>query len=339
MMVKRATADIIREFTAMYIVTGGAGMIGSAVVWKLNSLGITDILIVDHLGTSEKWKNLVNRQFTDYLPKDAFAEQVRMSRLPDNIEGIFHMGACSSTTETDVDYLLRNNTEYTKNLINYALKKGIRLINASSAATYGNGAQGFDDDPAGIERLKPLNAYGYSKHLVDLWALRTGRQNSFVSLKFFNVYGPNEYHKQDMQSVVVKAFHQVQQTGRVRLFASEDPHYPDGGQMRDFIYLKDCVAVMWWLMQQREINGLFNLGSGTARTWNDLVRALFAAMGLEENIEYIPLPQHLRGKYQYFTEAPMGRLASYGCPMPEHSLEAGVTEYVREYLMQQDPYL
>ncbi len=331
--------DIIREFSSMYIVTGGAGMIGSAMVWKLNCLGIADILIVDHLSTSEKWKNLVNRKFTDYLPREAFEEKVRQDLLPKNIEGIFHMGACSSTTERDVDYLLRNNTEYTKTLVRYALDKGIRLVNASSAATYGNGEQGFDDAPEKIEDLKPLNAYGYSKHLVDLWALRSGLQNSFVSLKFFNVYGPNEYHKGDMQSVVVKAFHQVRETGKVRLFASDRPEYPDGGQMRDFIYLKDCVDIMWWLMQRREVNGLFNLGTGKARTWNDLARALFTAMGREENIEYIPLPPHLRGKYQYFTEASMNRLAAHGCPMPGHGLESGVADYVTGYLMRDDPHL
>ena len=323
----------------MYIVTGGAGMIGSAVIWKLNSLGITDILVVDHLGCSEKWKNLVNRAFTDYMPRETFLEKIQTDSLAYTVDGIFHMGACSSTTERDVDFLLRNNTEYTKTVIRYALEKGIRLINASSAATYGNGAGGFDDDPAKLETLKPLNAYGYSKHLVDLWAKRTGFQNSFVSLKFFNVYGPNEYHKGDMRSVVVKAFGQVLEEGRISLFASDKPEYADGGQMRDFVYVKDCADVIWWLMENAAVNGLFNLGTGKARTWNDLAKALFAAMGRPENIQYVPLPEKLHGKYQYFTEASMARLADAGCPLPASSLEQGVTDYVQNYLMRDDPHL
>ena len=209
----------------MYIVTGGAGMIGSAVIWKLNSLGITDILVVDHLGSSEKWKNLVNRAFTDYMPRETFLEKIENRSFTHDIDGIFHMGACSSTTERDMDFLLRNNTSYTKTVIRYALDKKIRIINASSAATYGNGVNGFDDDPAKLEALRPLNAYGYSKHLVDLWAHRSGLQDSFVSLKFFNVYGPNEYHKNDMRSVVVKAFEQVIASGKISLFASTMPEY------------------------------------------------------------------------------------------------------------------
>ena len=323
----------------MYIVTGGAGMIGSAMVWKLNELGITDILVVDHLGTSEKWKNLVNRGYTEYMPREQFLETLEKDALGHSIEGIFHMGACSSTTERDVDYLFSNNTEYTKTLIRHALDKGIRIINASSAATYGDGGAGFEDDPGTLDRLKPLNAYGYSKHRVDLWAARSGLQDSFVSIKFFNVYGPNEYHKGEMRSMVEKAFHQVTETGGVRLFASDRPEYPDGGQMRDFVYVKDCVDVMWWLMEHRDANGLFNLGTGKARTWNDLARALFAAMDLPETIEYIPLPGHLKGKYQYFTQAPMARLAATGCPLPRRSLEEGVADYVRNYLMRDDPHL
>lgn len=323
----------------MYIVTGGAGLIGSALLWKLNEEGVTDILVVDNLASSEKWKNLVNRRYTEYMPREAFLEIIKADAIRDNIEGIFHMGACSSTTERDVDFLFRNNYEYTRSVVRYALARGIRLINASSAATYGNGAAGFDDDPAKLEALKPLNAYGYSKHLADLWAKRSGFQAAFVSLKFFNVYGPNEYHKGDMRSVVVKAFWQARETGAVRLFASDNPEYPDGGQMRDFIYVKDCAEIMWWLMQNPGVNGLFNLGTGKARTWNDLAAALFAAMGRPENIEYIPLPENLRGKYQYFTEASMRRLADAGCPMPRRGLEDGVAEYVTRYLAQADPYL
>jgi ADP-L-glycero-D-manno-heptose 6-epimerase len=324
----------------MYVITGGAGLIGSALLWKLNNESIADVLVVDNLASSEKWKNLVNRRYLEYMPREVFLEKIKTNAIRDNIiEGIFHMGACSSTTERDVDFLFRNNYEYTRSVIRYALAHGIRLINASSAATYGDGAAGFDDDPAELDGLKPLNAYGYTKHLVDLWAKRTDFQAAFVSLKFFNVYGPNEYHKRDMRSMVAKAFTQMNETGRIRLFASDRPEYSDGGQMRDFIYVKDCAEVMWWLMQNPNVNGLFNLGTGKARTWNDLALALFAAMNVPENIEYMPLPELLRGKYQYFTEASMGRLAAAGCPMPAHSLEEGVADYVQNYLSQADPYL
>ena len=323
----------------MYIVTGGAGMIGSAMIWKLNTLGISDILVVDHLATSDKWKNLVNRSFTDYMPREVFLQKVVNDALPGDIQGIFHMGACSATTERDMDYLFSNNTAYTKTLVRHALDKGIRIINASSAATYGNGSQGFSDAAHGLGYLKPLNGYGYSKHRVDLWAESEGIQNRFVSLKFFNVYGPNEYHKGDMRSVVVKAFIEVAETGRMRLFASDRPEYADGGQMRDFIYVKDCVNAMWWLMQNPHVNGLFNMGAGTARTWNDLAGALFAAMKRPESVDYIPLPAHLRGKYQYFTEADMSKLAKTGCPMPEYTLENGVADYVDKYLNKDDPFL
>ncbi|MDR3074123.1 MAG: ADP-glyceromanno-heptose 6-epimerase [Deltaproteobacteria bacterium] len=323
----------------MYIVTGGAGFIGSAMLWKLNSLGIADILVVDHLGSSEKWNNLVNRRYTEYLPREVFLERICRDALRGPVEGIFHLGACSDTTERDVDFLFRNNYEYTRSLVRYALDKGIRLINASSAATYGNGDAGFDDAPEKLETLRPLNAYGYTKHLLDLWAGREGFQDHFVSLKFFNVYGPNEYHKGEMRSVVVKAYRQALETGRIRLFASDRPEYPDGGQMRDFVYVKDCAEIMWWLMRHREVRGLFNLGTGRARTWTDLAGALFAAMKREENIEYIPLPEHLRGKYQYFTEASTAGLAATGCPLPQWSLEQGVADYVAGYLSRRDPYL
>ncbi len=323
----------------MYIVTGGAGMIGSAMLWQLNEAGVDDIWVVDHLAASEKWKNLVNRRFDRYLPREDFFDLLQRDALPGGIEAIFHMGACSSTTERDVDYLFRNNLEYSKTLAAYAVAKGIRFIAASSAATYGDGKQGFADDEAALESLKPLNAYGYSKHLFDLWARRTGLQSRFAGLKFFNVYGPNEYHKGDMRSVAVKAFGRIQHTGVMQLFASDRPDYADGGQMRDFIYVKDCAAVMWWLAGRPEVNGLFNLGTGQARTWNDMANALFAALDRKKAVDYIPLPEQLRGKYQYFTQADMAKLTGTGCPPPAFSLEQGITDYVRNYLLQDDPYL
>ncbi len=323
----------------MYVVTGGAGMIGSAMVWQLNEQGITDIWVVDHLADSEKWRNLVKRKFQEYLPREEFLERVQTGALPENIEAIFHLGACSSTTERDVDYLFRNNLEYSKTLANYALSHGIRFIQASSAATYGDGSLGFDDDPALLENLRPLNAYGYSKHLFDLWARRSGASRLLAALKFFNVYGPNEYHKGSMRSVAVKGFEEIRATGALRLFASDHPEYADGGQMRDFVYVKDCVAVMWWLAQHPEVNGVFNLGTGTARSWNDLAAAIFAAMDRAPNIIYTPMPETLRGKYQNFTQAAMSRLREVGYTAPMRSIEEGVTEYIRGYLAGNDPYL
>ncbi|MDL2266929.1 ADP-glyceromanno-heptose 6-epimerase [Desulfovibrio sp. OttesenSCG-928-G15] len=323
----------------MYIVTGGAGFIGSAMVWKLNTLGITDILVVDNLGTSEKWKNLVNRRYTEYLHRDVFIDMVKRNALGDNIEAVIHMGACSSTTERDADFLMRNNLAYSKAVCLFAKDKKARFINASSAATYGDGSLGFDDDLSAIDSLKPLNMYGYSKQLFDVWARNTKEMERIASLKFFNVYGPNEQHKDDMRSVVNKAFHQISQTGGMRLFRSDRPDYPDGGQMRDFVYIKDCVDIMWWLVENPQVNGIFNIGTGKARTWNDLVNAVFAAMNREANIEYINMPEHLLGKYQYFTEAQMQRLHAAGYDKPMHTLEQGVTDYVQYYLASPDPYL
>ena len=322
----------------MYIVTGGAGFIGSAVIWRLNTLGIDNIMVVDNLSTSEKWKNLVNRRYADYLHRDAFMDLVRANALGNKIKGIIHMGACSATTERDADFLMRNNLEYSKTLYLFAKAKRARFINASSASTYGDGSLGFKDEAARLRDLRPLNMYGYSKHLFDLWALKNGHLDNLVSLKFFNVYGPNEQHKGDMRSVANKAFHQIRETGRMRLFRSVDPAFPDGGQMRDFVYVKDCVDIVAWFLQNK-IGGIFNVGSGQARTWNDLAAAVFAAMDLPANIEYVDMPDHLRGKYQNFTQADMTRLAAAGYDNPMHSLKQGVTDYVREYLLQKDSYL
>jgi ADP-L-glycero-D-manno-heptose 6-epimerase len=323
----------------MYIVTGGAGFIGSAMIWKLNSMGIDDILVVDNLGTSDKWKNLVNRRYADYAHRDAFIDMIARDALGSDISAVIHMGACSATTERDADFLMRNNLAYSKALCLFAQKKNARFINASSAATYGNGNQGFNDDADGLDNLRPLNMYGYSKHLFDLWARKNGYLDSLASLKFFNVYGPNEQHKGDMRSVVNKAFHQIRESGLMRLFRSTAPDYADGGQMRDFVYIKDCVEIMWWLLENPAVNGIFNIGTGTARTWNDLVRAVFAAMKLPEQIAYMDMPEGLAGKYQNFTEARMERLSAAGYDAPMYSLEQGITDYVQYYLEAPDPYL
>ena len=324
----------------MLIVTGGAGFLGSALLWGLNESGRDDILVVDNLGHGEKWKNLVNRRYRDYLHKDAF--RAALDRTDDAfgpVEAVFHLGACSATTETDAEYLMRNNFHYTRAVARFALRRGARLVVASSAATYGDGAHGFDDDPDSLDTLKPLNMYGYSKHLFDLWARREGVLGQLASLKFFNVYGPNEFHKGEMRSVVCKAYKQIRETGRLKLFKSYKPEYPDGGQQRDFFYVKDAVAVMLWLMEHPEAGGLFNVGAGAARTWNDLAAAVFSAMDRAPAIDYVDMPEALRGKYQYFTEAKLDRLRAAGCDTPFTTLEDGVADYVRGYLAAPDHYL
>ncbi len=316
----------------MYIITGGAGFIGSALIWELNRQGITQIQVVDNLGHSEKWKNLVGLQYDDYIQRDAFIERVRKGKLDSSIEGIVHLGACSSTTETNAEFLMENNFKFTRDLCAAALKAGIRFINASSASTYGDGSRGFDDDIVLMPRWRPLNMYGYTKHLFDLWLWRHHAYDRVASLKFFNVYGPNEYHKDSMRSVVCKAYDEISQTGTLRLFRSTSPIYIDGGQMRDFVYIKDCTKILSWLLLQADVNGIFNVGTGTARSWNDLAAAIFSAMNVPLQIEYIDMPKNLHGKYQNFTEARMERLLKYGCPACAYDLEAGVTEYVQKYL-------
>ncbi|EPR42453.1 ADP-L-glycero-D-manno-heptose-6-epimerase [Desulfovibrio sp. X2] len=323
----------------MYVVTGGAGFIGSAFIWKLNQMGIDRILVVDELGHDEKWKNLVGLRYEEYLHKDAFLETVSAGRDPWGIRALVHMGACSSTTESDADFLMRNNLRYTQILAGFCAEKRVRMVNASSAATYGDGNLGFSDDLETMKRLRPLNMYGYSKQLFDLWAHRHGLLDRLASLKFFNVYGPNEYHKADMMSVICKAHRQIGETGRLRLFKSYHPDYGHGESKRDFIYVKDCLEVMWWLLENPRVNGVFNVGTGRARSWNDLAAAVFGAMGKPVEVEYIEMPEAIRGKYQYFTEAPMGKLRTAGFDREFTSLEDGAADYVRNYLAQDDPYL
>ena len=317
----------------MIVVTGGAGFIGSAIVWKLNQRNKTNFIIVDELGQDEKWKNLVGLKYNEFVNKHEFIEQILDDIVPYNIDAIIHMGANSSTTEKDADHLMDNNYHYTQELAKYCLEKNIRFIYASSAATYGDGSLGFNDDESKIETLRPLNMYGYSKQLFDLWAKRTGALEKIVGIKYFNVYGPNEYHKADMRSVVHKAFEQVRDTGKVRLFKSLNPKYKDGEQMRDFVYVKDAVDMTLYFLDHPEKNGLFNVGAGKARTWNDLVKALFDAVGKPVNIEYIDLPQHLAEKYQYFTEADLTKIRTAGYTNQTISLEDGVLDYVKNYLL------
>ena len=323
----------------MYIVTGGAGFIGSAMIWRLNEAGIDNILVVDNLASSEKWRNLVNRRYRDYIHRDEFRRMLAENRAPENVEAVIHMGACSATTERNIDFLMENNFHYSQAVCRYALEHGARFINASSAATYGDGSRGFSDGLLTTLNLRPLNGYGYSKQLFDLWAYRENMLNYIVSVKFFNVYGPNEYHKGDMKSVACKSFESLRAGGGLCLFKSDRTEYADGGQMRDFVYIKDCVNVLFWLLEHPEAKGVLNIGSGTARTWNDLALAVYAAMGLPPAIRYIDMPEGLKGRYQYFTKAEMGWLERLGCDIPFHSLEEGVADYIRNYLEQADCYL
>jgi ADP-L-glycero-D-manno-heptose 6-epimerase len=321
----------------MVIVTGGAGFIGSAIVWRLNELGEENILIVDELGKDDKWKNLVGLKYYDFINKHDFINGIINGELKKfSTKVVFHMGANSSTTERDADHLLKNNYAYSRKLVEYSLKNELRFIYASSAATYGDGSLGFDDNEDSLISLLPLNMYGYSKQMFDLWVLKNGLFDMIVGLKYFNVFGPNEYHKGDMRSVVHKAFEQIRETGKVRLFKSRKPEYKDGEQMRDFVYIKDAVDMTLFFMQNPNKNGLFNVGSGKARTWNDLVSATFSAMDKPVNIEYIDLPDHLADKYQYFTEAMLNKIKTAGYSKNLFSLEGGVEDYVKTYLLERE---
>jgi ADP-L-glycero-D-manno-heptose 6-epimerase len=322
----------------MIIVTGGAGFIGSALIASLNKRQITDILVVDQLGTDQKWKNLRNLSFADYVEKDDFLEMVIENKLDSPVEAVLHLGACSDTTETDASYFIKNNYEYSKLLAQWATDADIRFIYASSAATYGDGSAGFSDDEEKIGDLMPLNMYGYSKHLLDLWARRTGLLKKIVGLKYFNVFGPNEHHKGDMRSFVVKAFEQINASGKVRLFKSYKPEFKDGEQARDFIYVKDAVDMTLFFLDNPHVSGLFNVGTGEARTWNDLVIDVFVGMGRKPNIEYIDMPTSIRNQYQYFTRADISKLRNAGYDKQTSPLEDATKDYVQNYL-QKDGYL
>lgn len=316
------------------IVTGGAGFIGRNIVAALNARGEENIVVVDELGTSEKWKNLVGLRYEDYLDKTDLRARIREDRL-DGVRAVLHMGACSSTTERDASYLADNNYRTTRELCEWCLTHGARFVYASSAATYGDGSLGYSDDDTVTPTLRPLNMYGYSKHMFDMWALQKGLLGMIAGLKYFNVYGPHEDHKGEMRSVIHKAYGQIRDMGEVRLFKSYKPEYKDGEQVRDFVYVKDAVEMTLHFLEHPEVSGLFNCGAGQARSWNDLAGAVFAAMGLKPNIRYIDMPEELRGTYQYFTQADMfkARAAGYGASFT--SLEDGVKDYVQEYLAQQ----
>ena len=314
------------------VVTGAAGFIGTNIVRALNARGCDDILTVDRLGDGEKWRNLRAQRFAHYMDKDEFRELFTDDSLAEDIDAVIHMGACSSTTETDADYLADNNYRYTRDLCRWCLEHDARFVYASSAATYGGGERGYSDDDDVTPSLQPLNMYGYSKQMFDLWLLRNGLQDRVAGLKFFNVYGPWEEHKGDMRSVVNKAHGLIRETGRMGLFKSYRDDYPDGGQVRDFVYVRDAVEVVLHFLDHRGTGGIFNCGCGEARSWLDLANGLFAAMGREPAVDFIEMPEHLRRKYQYHTEADLKKLRAAGYDAPFTSLEDGIADYVRTHL-------
>lgn len=317
------------------LVTGGAGFIGSALIWALNRRGLTDIVVSDFLGSDEKWKNLVPLKFADYVEADNL--RTRLGSKPSTFgkfSAVFHLGACSATTERNAGYLIDNNFAWTKDLALWAQELDARFIYASSAATYGDGAQGMSDTDDNIARLRPLNMYGYSKHLFDLHAQREGWLKRIVGVKYFNVYGPNEDHKGDMRSLVNKAYQQILTTGRVGLFKSYHPEFKDGEQKRDFLYVKDAVEMtLHFAEKATTAGGLYNLGSGDANTWLALTRAIFNALGREPAIDFIEMPEVLRGKYQYFTQADIGKLRASGYNRPMTPLDEAVRDYVQNHLV------
>jgi len=317
------------------VVTGAGGFIGRNVVAELNARGYDDLLLVDSMGCEEKWRNLLDLRYEDILAPKEFLECVETGKLAD-FDAIIHLGACSATTEQDADFLLQNNYRYTRTLCEWSLKHKTRFIYASSAATYGDGSNGYNDEVADLPILRPLNMYGYSKHMVDLWARKHKLFDRIVGLKYFNVFGPYEDHKGDMRSMVHKSYGQIKKTGKVQLFKSYRPDYADGEQMRDFIYVKDAVAVTLHFLEHREGGGLFNCGIGQARSWKDLMNAVFAAMGMPPQIEFIEMPEILRGKYQYFTQASMTKLRKAGYATPFTPLEDAVRDYVVAYLAKRD---
>ncbi|MGC9065386.1 MAG: ADP-glyceromanno-heptose 6-epimerase [Candidatus Ratteibacteria bacterium] len=321
-----------------HIVTGGMGFIGSALIWQMNEMGMDQVIVVDAPGESESWKNLVNLEFADIFDRNDFIQKLESGTFNNCISGILHMGACSDTTEKDFKFLLENNYQYTKRLAIWAKSHKCRFVYASSAATYGNGPD-FSDSEEQLSLLKPLNRYGYSKHLFDLWAYRNGMLKKIAGLKYFNVFGPNEYHKGDMRSVVVKKYFEITQTGAAQLFKSYRKDFSDGEQKRDFIYVKDVVKMTLFIYFKPEINGIFNIGTGKARSFNDIVKTIFKVLEKKENIQYIEMPESIKNSYQYFTQADISKLRTSGYKEKLYTLEQAIEDYIKNYLQQHDPYL
>jgi len=331
---KIAVRDVLLHEKARVLVTGAGGFIGSALVHELNRRGLTQIVVTDFLGEDDKWRNLLPLAFEDYVPAGEFLDNIgRTADHHGKFAAVFHLGACSSTTVTDADSVLKNNYAYTKSLCRWAMSSGARFVYASSAATYGDGSAGMDDREENLARFRPLNLYGYSKQLFDLYASREEILPEIVGIKYFNVFGPNEYHKGDMRSLVCKAYDQIQSTGRIGLFKSYKPEYTDGGQMRDIVYVKDAVDMTLHLAENEEAGGLFNVGSGVARTWIDLANALFSALGKPPQIDFIEMPEKIRSQYQYHTRADISKALAAGYKKPLTPLGDAVRDYVLNYLV------
>jgi ADP-L-glycero-D-manno-heptose 6-epimerase len=337
-----AAGSELKKGFFMYLVTGGAGFIGSNVVAALSARG-AQVAVCDWLRDDERWRNLAKQEIAELITPEDLIPWLR--RKGDRVRAVVHMGAISTTTETDVDLIATRNIRATLDLLEWCTDAHVPLIYASSAATYGDGVQGFDDafSRDSLALLRPLNAYGWSKHVVDRRIARIVADGAalppqWVGLKFFNVYGPNEYHKGSMRSVIARNFAEVRGGTPMRLFRSYKSEYPDGGQKRDFIYVRDCVDVILWFLENPNMSGLYNLGTGQARTWMDLSSALYAALGRPTHVEIIDMPIELQSKYQYFTQAKMDRLRAAGYARPFTSLENGVLDYVEQYLTQADPY-
>jgi len=330
----------------MLVITGGGGFIGSVRAAALNDIGRADLVIVDRFGTGDKWRNIAKRDFCDIVLVDRFPAW--LERYGAEVEAVFHLGANSSTFADDADEIIATNLNSSIALWRWCATAGKSLIYASSAATYGDGSAGFDDtgDIAALKRLRPLNLYGWSKHAFDLWAMREAARGHapplWAGLKFFNVFGPNEYHKGEMMSLVAKNYRQVAAGETIRLFKSDRPDYADGEQCRDFVYVKDCAAVMLWLWRHgpgADINGIYNMGTGEARSFLDLMKALGTACGVAPQIEFVDMPAAIGSNYQYCTEARIGRLRQLGYNAPFTPLEDAVADFVTQYLAQTDPYL
>lgn len=327
----------------LIVVTGGAGFIGSNLLADLEARASHRLVACDRLGADEKWRNIAKRELDDVIRPEALFHFLEAHS--DEVEAIFHMGACSSTTERDADYILENNLRLSIDLWDWCAGRGVRLIYASSAATYGDGSQGFSDadSPDALARLRPLNPYGWSKHAFDRRVARIVadgrlRPPQWAGLKFFNAFGPNEYHKGEMRSVIAKKYELIASGKPVTLFKSHHPDYPDGGQKRDFVWVGDCSAVMLWLFDNPHVNGLFNVGTGVATSFNALFEAAFEAVGVAPNIKYIPMPDELDGRYQYFTQADLTRLRKAGYAKPFLPAAEAVARYIEDYLSQPDPY-
>ncbi|MDO9566156.1 MAG: ADP-glyceromanno-heptose 6-epimerase [Candidatus Desulfaltia sp.] len=310
----------------MVILTGGAGFIGSCFLWKLNQKGISDIIVVDHLDKGPKWKNLLGKKFTDFIQKDEFLQVLEAGKIK-GVKKIIHLGACSSTVLDDAAYFLKNNYEYSKRLAAWAFNQKADFIYASSAATYGDGALGYDDADSLAPSLKPLNMYGYSKQLFDLWVLQNNLIKKMVGFKFFNVFGPNEYHKEDMMSIICKRFNDLKSGIPMRLFKSYRSDYKEGDQKRDFIYVKDAIEVMYYFYKNPQKAGIYNLGTGEARSWNDVALAMFSALGIKPVIEYIEMPENIKNQYQYFTQAKMDKVKAARYARKFMALEEAVKDY------------